>query len=288
MCAVDSLVFRIRRRFRKEATLRSAPFFLWVGTRLIGRRVPGGRVSVKIAGAQRSGHHAVLHWIANALEGEKTEWIELDRYLFVSTTLRSLHINHVNHVQPWETPHTLRRMARSLPQVENLLLNYEDVGIHEPDCDRVVGRRATLSLYVKRSTLNLVASRLVLRAKNGTGNWDNARCDESFFLQLLANGRPTPGWRTVDFDAWVNNTDGYRTALAEELGLTVDILPTVTGFGGGSSFTGVSQTPHPDALVQRFRQIDWPHEVVDLLLEERFRPLLSDEDVEFLRGIERA
>lgn len=262
----------------------------FLATALVARKIEaaqaGGQVSVVVVGARRSGHHAVLHWLANSLESDAVSWSDLrpDR---VSTTAtgRTIHLNNVVLPRRSTDNAVYARFLGPIRRAAHLVVNFEDVDPAAVDRSSWPVREPDLKVVVTRSTLNLVASRLE-RAR-GRADSVGYRVDEQLLDTLQACANPPRGWIVVNFDSWLINEDEYRARILKECGLHHDIDPTVSPFGRGSSFVGVSETPTAPALMSRFQHITWPTHVVDLLLCEGFVGLLTAGDVDFLRSLPR-
>lgn len=255
-------------------------FTVWA---LIARSRRGTRLTtVKVAGARRSGHHALLEWMANGLEVQPVHWRDLYPYIRLSQSGRTLHINDANHHSTANIARVLWRRRRHLDQVENLIVSYEDCDLSSTEVDLIVPGPATHNVYVRRSTLNLVASRLRYgSADRGGSEWTPV--DEELLLQLRANTATPHGWTAVNFDAWT--TPEHRTQLATIINLRADIAPGMSSFGGGSSYTKMTEIPTSDSLRQRYRLIEWPRPIIDLLMQDDHRSLLTDDEVAYLRQV---
>lgn len=62
-------------------------------------------------------------------------------------------------------------------------------------------------------------------------------------------------------------------------------MPQVSPYGGGSSFSGLSQLPLHRELTTRYQQIEWPPSVVQTLLHEEFRRLFTIDELKFLESL---
>lgn len=71
------------------------------------------------------------------------------------------------------------------------------------------------------------------------------------------------------------------------LGLSVDIDPAVSVHGDGSSFTGLSIQPKSLDLLSRWKLVEWPDDLLDLLALERNRAIMTEVELDHLRDLRR-
>lgn len=251
--------------------------------RVQSRAQAGGQRSIVVAGARRSGHHAVLMWLANSLEARQAEWNRLGTaQCFVSKSRRTIHVNtwriQRGESESWRT-FQLRHILRSS---DHLIVNYEDVDPFHLDRHMWFPSRPDLKVVVRRSTLNLLASRL--KKVEIAPSSAIFRIDETFLDKLSSYWREMPDWLLVDFDSWLRNENGYRESIAARAGFMSGVDPDLSGHGGGSSFAGLAGLPSVLELTNRFTQVEWPVHVVKLLLEDKYSFLLTRHERDFLRS----
>jgi hypothetical protein len=58
--------------------------------------------------------------------------------------------------------------------------------------------------------------------------------------------------------------------------------------GGGSSFTGTDARPAADDLLSRWKLVEWPDDLLDLLDLERNRPILTQIERDSLQELRRS
>ena len=241
-----------------------------------------GQRSIVVVGARRSGHHAVISWLANSLEAQQVEWNRVGAsQCFIGISRRSVHLNawrlDRDNSASWQTFRS-RHLLRS---ADFLFVNYEDVDPLTLDRHIWFPNRSDLKVAVRRSTLNLAASRLKMSEERANRSF---LVDEPFLDVLLGYRRDLPDWLVIDFDRWLRNEDGYRTSIAERAGITSGDDPHLSVHGDGSSFTGRNGLPELSELTNRFTQVEWPEHVVKLLLDEKYSTLLTGEERDFLQS----
>lgn len=243
-----------------------------------------GQRTIIVVGARRSGHHAILLWLANAVEEQDLSWHELKpNQLLLSHSGQTLHLNNFNPTRHAADYVSCLKFLRQIRRARNLIVNFEDVDASEVDRLSWIAPGADLKILVTRSTLNLVASRLEKVRKNQ--NPAGFVVDERFLGLLMSQRTPPPDWVTVHFDAWIEDHDGYRAAIAEQCAVRGDFEPALSPFGKGSSFTGVSEKPTVASLTHRYLQVTWPDDVVDLLLRDKYSVLLTATERDFLLSL---
>ena len=230
-----------------------------------------GRI-VTVAGSRRGGNHAVVNWLIAALESDRAG--------------SQGPVQHLNNLPIGRRGRyhasALGRLRRE--GVGDLVINYEDVDLrHITDRTRLVNRPGPQFLVV-RSLLNQIASRQAWRSHRDPATANAVMpIDEAWLVREAGNRLATPrGWTVLPFDEWLVDAR-LRSRTLAEIGLPDVPIPSETAHhGGGSSFTGVAAAPAPDALRERYHQIDWPPDLVRLLLERADRRLLTAAEVAFL------
>jgi len=241
-----------------------------------------GQRSIVVVGSRRSGHHAVIFWLANSLEAQQVEWDrEGASQCFVSPSGRSVHVNAWRLDREISASWPTFRNRHLLRSADYLFVNYEDVDPLRLDREMWFPNRPDLKVVVRRSTLNLAASRMKKAEERANRSF---LVDEPFLDLLLSYRRELSDWLVVDFDSWLRDEDGYRAGIAERVGVTSGEAPNLSGHGGGSSFTGLEGVPLASELTSRFAQVDWPENVVRLLLDDKYSTLLTPEEKDFLQS----
>ncbi|MGA0867256.1 MAG: hypothetical protein ACO3QV_08070, partial [Candidatus Nanopelagicaceae bacterium] len=94
-------------------------------------------------------------------------------------------------------------------------MNYEDVDPLILDQRMWFPARPDFKVVVRRSTLNVVASRMKRAEKRPSSR--SFLIDEPFLESMMKFRSETPGWVLIDFDLWLRNEDGYRAKIADRL-----------------------------------------------------------------------
>lgn len=250
---------------------------------------------ILVAGMRRAGNHAVIGWLANAYESSLTpidyEWVGVG----FSESGKTIHLNDIPLGE--ENKRRKRNILRSQREIllanENprrLILSTEDVTRREVDDSSLFAGRVDARVHVSRSVLNLLASRLALLAKNPIGaNASLLPMDQAFLDRVAEDMRVTSdGWVAIDFDQWTSGEPSYRSAVLERLDLSMDIAPPMTKHGGGSSFTGNDAPPETMDLHSRWKLVEWPDDLLDLLDLKRNRGLLTEIELDHLSDLRRS
>lgn len=238
-----------------------------------------------IAAMSRSGHHAVTNWLVNAIEGKPVDFTRYAGTYSLHIWERSAFINNLNCARVDYKHVEIRRFASPLQAAPWLMTNYEDIELTALDSMPYRFARPDHRIYIRRPLVDLTASRLKARQSWASGDDRMVPVDRRFIDTVLANEQQLDGWLVIDYDRWLTNADGHRKQVLDALGLTFDQMPGVSPYGQGSSFTGTQRVPTAEELLNRHRQIDWPADVVELLLEPQYRRLLRPSDVDFLMEV---
>lgn len=230
-----------------------------------------------VCGMSRSGNHALVNWLANAVEGRETEYRKVDGhpYLFDFGSDRTLFLNNVRIRSTRHYLKTLRNRRSRIRGSRALILSAENVPPAWRDW-RVP--RWDEKIFVRRSLLNLVASRLKglkKRAAEGVGD-GQLTIDEDFF-RTLSLWEEAAGFHVWSYDRWQESGE-YRQDFLRKLGLEEDIVPGMGSVGSSSFDEG--KAPEGDRALRRYEQVEFPSRVVGLL--ERFAHLLSDSEKRYL------
>lgn len=207
-----------------------------------------------VHGMRRSGNHACIGWLANALEGRVVNFVENSevRNFNYSDSGRTCFINDVSTLDGQKYVKAIRRERGKIRQAQFIVISAEDEDARYAKQWRIP-RRSEIIL-VQRHALNLMASRfqnLNRRARQGLGI-SMQSMDARFFTTLSANLQSPPG--TVwEFERW-HGDPAWRKAFLASLGLEHDIAPPSVGLG--SSFTRDRGLAPTDQLNQRFSMVE--------------------------------
>ena len=207
-----------------------------------------------VYGMRRAGNHACVGWLTNALEGEAATLIEsnlVSNFNF-SNSGKTFFINDASTLDSRTYLKYLHRDLKKKRQTRFIIISVEDRDAAYGDGWRIP--RRSEAIFVRRSTLNLMASRfqnLNRRAREGLG----ARMQSmgpKFFATLRANIE-SPRGAVWDFERW--HDDGlWRRGFLAGLGLEHDAMPAMVGLG--SSFSNSRALPSADLLGKRFMMVE--------------------------------
>lgn len=239
-----------------------------------------------VTGMRRSGNHAIINWLVNALESTASE-LEYPPpgRIGVTSSGRVAHINDLPVRRNGVFYDEVHARLDLLNHASSIILSVEDRRIDDRFERMLALPTATQRVHVRRSTLNLLASRIEgLRRNHRLGRKHSGLEITQQLLDTMAyNYKSLPdSWTLVDFDRWLTDGDTYRRSLLNALELTVDIEPAISRHGDGSSFTARQKIPTSNELNSRWSAIEWPRSIVELLLRPRNFGLLTPEEVEFL------
>ena len=251
--------------------------WLFVSSRLKNKKV------FVVCGMRRSGNHAFINWFLNALEETETSFEELkgDR-VSVSKSGKTIFFNESSFYGLKFFLKLLLDSKEAISNSNNVIISLEDYvprGKFDPYCPK----RAT-KIIIKRSTLNLVASRLkraIDQAQAGRDRGDMA-INEPFFSKLhwIYSQQDFTGHVCWSFDDWLVDDNHYRQSFLRKFNLTFNAMPHMSTQGGGSSFSGQSKIPTPEEMQSRWSAVDWPERVLQLV--KRNSSVLDENESEFI------
>lgn len=271
---------------RSHAPKPSQRFWAAVRTPTISRRLV-------VVGVRRSGNHAIVNWLANALNGAPTELRYHPPGLIGSSPDGSIvHANDLPTDPDSSYFDLIEKQLGIIERADSLILSLEDRPA-DARFDQVlaglVGEIPKLArVLVRRSTLNTLASRLQgLRRNTERGITGSGLEITQYILDVMRRNRTavSPEWITVEFDSWAADGASARRTILESLGLEHDIEPPISHAGNGSSFTDRQRVPTAEELTSRWTAIDWPEDLVNLLLRPRNIGLLTEAEVAFLLDV---
>lgn len=240
-----------------------------------------------VCGMRRSGNHAFINWLSNALEEQQVEYTHDEKfsYLRFSKSGKTAFINEINRIRSWKLHRMLFTRALTLRKVDTLIVSAEDVDSSYSQHFRlpIWLPRIQHRIFIKRSILNTIASRLQHLKKSaaaGKGN-HNLSITTKFFKKLKSWESPNSDFTDWEYDLWLTS-DSYRRKFLSQLGLRQDILPTISKEGGGSSFTGRDRTPTAKEATSRFKHIHIPSNIRRDLLRCNVDTMLDPDEIAHL------
>ena len=218
-------------------------------------------------GVRRSGNHACIDWLINARLGEAVESEQLSHYLFYRYTPELIFINSYAQesaiVMLWHV--FLNR--RALEEASILVVSLED---ESSELDHFLNLRelAKFHIGITRLLPNVFSSRIkkmqTERVKDEGGIGRNFDIDQRVISLFFEARQASMVWH---YDSWL--TDAFwRKKFLRRLHLEVDVIPSITSQGGGSSF-GAGDSNRD----KRFLKIQCPQELKPMI--ETVLPELS-------------
>ncbi len=234
-----------------------------------------------IAGVRRSGNHACVRWLINALEGEKSTLIKLGHGVHASTSGQTLFFNEMNYRGLPGYYARMKKHALAIKKAKCIVITTEDY-IPERRDPYVPAHAKRIAIH--RHLLNTISSRLKkaqVRALDGFERGDMKIDHEFMNCVRWLHEAPEKGWIRWSYDDWVSSND-YRNTFLSILSLQHNIEPGISMEGDGSSFSGQAHVPEAHETMHRYLQVTIPDRVKTLLLESYYRTLLEPEFVDFL------
>lgn len=222
---------------------------------------------VHVSGLRRSGNHACINWLANAIYGENVRHHGLGHYLFRSWPHgRVVFINSYAQERASVLLRELWKHRDAIARCEYLFLGLEDA---PPAFTHFLlrGSRA-IRIHVDRSIFNTMASRAKMMDRQARKGHSGTAVDFSLNAKLLeaAFADRRSAMLQWNYDQWLQDP-AWRKDFLAKLGLVHDILPDMSTEGGGSSFTGSERGfPAPGATA-RFLEQPVPQEWLTLVAE---------------------
>ncbi len=237
-----------------------------------------------ITGVRRSGNHAFIRWLINALEGEHCTLVKLGHGVHRSPSGDTLFFNEMNYRGLMGYYTRTKKHASVIKKAKFVIISTEDYipKKHDP----YVPVQAT-RITIHRHLLNTISSRLKKsqdRALEGFERGD-MKIDHEFMhcIRWLREESEKQSWVKWSYDDWVSSND-YREEFLSNLNLKNNIEPGISKEGDGSSFTGLSRTPNAQEVTRRYTQIAIPERIKALLLEPYYKSLLEPDSLDFLNN----
>lgn len=228
---------------------------------------------VHVSGLRRSGNHACINWLANAVYGEKVHHRPLGHYLFRSfPDGRVLFINSYGQERAFTLLRNLWKHRQAIRRCAYLILSLEDAPPSWPHFLRPGKTGNAIRIHVDRSIFNVLASRARKMDSEAGANRGTTAVDFRINAPLLesAFADRRSDMLQWDFDRWLQDP-AWRKGFLAQLGLQHDILPDMSVEGGGSSFR------HAGLGTARYKEHPIPEAWLQLI-EARFVDQLSERE----------
>jgi hypothetical protein len=222
-------------------------------------------------GIRRSGNHACIDWLINARLGEAVEPKELSHYLFYKYSDDLVFINSYAQESAVAMLWHVLLNRRALKKASILVVSLED---ESSELDHFLNllELANFHIGITRLLPNVFSSRIkkmqTERLKNEGGIGRNFEIDERVASLFFEARRAPMVWH---YDSWLTDAT-WRKEFLRRLYLEVDLIPSITSQGGGSSF-GAGDSSNQD---KRFLSIQCP-ENLKPMIEAMLQKLPADE-----------
>ena len=211
---------------------------------------------IQVHGMRRSGNHACIDWIANALLESQVTWMPSSHsWISMSESGEIAHLNDVGAIPIVAFVQGIWAEKRTIRAARHLIVSFED-------CRPGVSFKeiAKTRILIERPAADILASRyhnINKRAKLGQG-WSSQSIRDDFFSTLneLNIYRYSIKKITIwHFDQWKTSAI-YRKTLLRSINLECDIMPVMSKVGGGSSFN-LSAQDDSDRIAQVSPKKEW-------------------------------
>ncbi|WP_417566821.1 hypothetical protein [Marinobacter sp.] len=234
-----------------------------------------------VCGIRRSGNHALISWLIDALENRNNVNMKPKRNAWVSESGETVHLNEVNFFSVFHFIDTIRGSKDIIKKSKYVIITLEDY--IPKKVDPLIPEYAT-KIKVSRSLLNVISSRLKRlndQAKIGLDRGDMSIDTNLLLYSEWAYEEPKDDWIKWVYERWLSEPE-YRKGFLEDLALSHDskTLPS-TNFGGGSSFSNIELGVPQNNPLRRWEQIEIPDRVISLL-HSKGLSLLDAEEREYI------
>jgi len=209
-----------------------------------------------VYGMRRSGNHACIRWLANALEAERVVLREgeVQDNFYSSSSGKTVFLNNITDIGGWAYVKLLSKHRDKLRNSRFVIISVEDQASNYHRKWRIP--RRSQKIAVRRGTLNVMASRFQsLNNLAQAGRNSGGHAMEGPFYSILNSILSAQDGSIWEFERWCCDNE-WRQAFLEQLGLERDIPPEMSDEGGGSSFSGTQIPPPIDQLGRRFAVVE--------------------------------
>lgn len=230
-------------------------------------------------GIRRSGNHACINWVANALAGEEVRLSRLTEGQFNAYTSDILFVDSFVQESAWTTLWRMWLNRRHFWQAKKVLLSTEDVPV---DLHHYLNLPGAHHIGITRDLSSVLASRIkkyaAARAQHPSSLFYRNFIVTPEILDIFKQVRRLP--KVWHYDAWLQSP-AWRREFLKSLGLEVDVMPPMSVQAGGSSFGSHSEAD-PSAFLNRHTQVTCPPwlpplvAAVDEVLTDEERRRLAD------------
>jgi hypothetical protein len=209
-----------------------------------------------VYGMRRSGNHACIRWLANALEAEPVVLREgqIPDNFYTSNSGNTVFLNNITDITGWAYIRLLNRHREELRRARFVIISVEDQDSSYRDKWRIPRRSEEIS--VRRGTLNTMASRYQsLNNRSQAGRNSGGHAMDARFYAVLKSIMSEKKGSIWEFELWCSDRE-WRRAFLQRFGLNRDVAPEMSVEGEGSSFSGIQVRPSTDQLTRRFTAVE--------------------------------
>lgn len=221
-----------------------------------------------ICGMRRSGNHALISWLIDALESKNNVEMKKEREIWISDSGRTIHLNEANFLTPLHLIDILRKNKKAIKKSKYFIITLED---YIPKRFDLLIPKSSIRIKVSRNLLNIISSRLKRmndQAKIGLDRGDMAINKNLLSCAKWIHEDSNGNWIKWSYEKWLCYSS-YRASFLEELKLTYDSqIRASANFGGGSSFSNFELGKPQNNPLKRWENIDFPDRVIMLLFNE--------------------
>lgn len=223
-------------------------------------------------GIRRSGNHACINWVANALAGKEVKLRRLTEGQFNQYGDDILFVDSFVQESAWTTLGRMWLNRRHIRRARVVLLSTEDVpvGLHH-----FLNLPGVQHVGITRDLASVLASRIkkydAAKRAHATLFYLNFTVTPEI-LRIFREVRLLP--KVWHYDAWLQSP-AWRKEFLQGLGLEVDVMPQMSSQAGGSSF-GSSADADPTAFLNRHTQVPCPPWLPPMV--EAVEEVLTDEE----------
>jgi hypothetical protein len=221
---------------------------------------------IRVFGMQRSGNHAIIHWISRNAGLEGTAFFNHLAPGNVLKVVSDVSIGEKRYLLGNKTAGQIRQVLREAGRAKTLIVSYENKhlarALTRPSFTRFgLWRFTWTNVAINRSFMNWLASFIALRSSDAARDKGRylsplqvAEAVSDYMNHLEASLDPKVV--TIDYDTWVAD-EGYRQERLQALHLPVadNSLGARQSYGGGSSFEGRNAPIDPAAQRNRWRKM---------------------------------
>jgi len=241
-----------------------------------------GKKVIHVTGLRRSGNHACIYWLANAIEQKRMQLDKFpeNKHLYKSETGKVTFINNIYEVySPYYYLWVLIKKLPLLRKCDYVILSSEDL---PADFFHYRVPAHACNIYCSRSVLNLFSSRWKMFTEQAISKRPLVTIDKSVIDIMLSYSASTK-YIEWNYDDWLS-ISSYRKEFLENIGLSVDLMPEEAHQGGGSSFSSKSNFIERS---ERYKQVVLPLFIKQILLKDEYSYLLKDSERKYLLDNER-